>query len=240
MTEEKTHHKKNNYAVWIAASVGGLALLSLALFVAYRFSQKSSSNIILPGGTTYLGPSPKSEEKQIPTAASPAKFTVDATVDWKPQKGKIYPFSFSLPSTLPLVVFTEDATDSVAIAWGNIPPQENVLLNMEFIDKRDPNLVKESKLDYVKNWYKFFSGLKGVADVTPFTNTNGMKGYKASYINTAGTTPNTDVFFEIPNQPNLMLHLGNGVLDPGVFERILDSVKWNKETNAPSIPQITE
>ncbi len=228
MFEEKTYHKKNSAILFIAV-IAGVILACIALFITYRFSLQSSSNIILPNGTTYLGPSPKTEEKQ-PSPVSPlVKFTVDTAVDWKPQKGKIYPFSFSYPSTLPLVVFTDDATDSVAIAWGNIPPQNNLLLNMEFIDKRDPKLVKETKLDYVKNWYKFFSGLKGVANVIPFTNTNGMKGYKASYINTADSTPNVDVFFEIPNQPTLMLHMANGILETNLFDRIVDSVKWNKD-----------
>jgi hypothetical protein len=227
MFEEKTNHNKNSVILIIAVIVG-VILACISLFIAYKFSLQSSSNIILPNGTTYVGPSPTPGVKQPQPTSSPQKFKVDTTVDWKPQKGKIYPFSFSYPSTLPLVVFTDDATDSVAIAWGNIPPQQNILLNIEFIDKRDPKLVKETKLDYVKNWFKFFTGLKGVANVTPFTNTNGMKGYKAIYINTVDATPNVDVFFEIPNQPTRMLHMANGILETNLFDRIVDSVKWNK------------
>ncbi len=206
-------------------TIAGILILSVAIFAAYRYSQKQAGNIVLPGGVTYLGPSPTPSFFWEPSP-TPHRFKADAAVTWKNYTGKIYPYTFSYPSTLIVVVFPDDPTDSVALSWDNIPPQLNILLNMEFIDKRDPNLTTQPKVEYVKNWYKFFSGLKGVSKVEPFTNTNGMKGYKAYYINLADATPNIDVFFEIPGNNTTMIHLANGILDPNVFNRILDSLKW--------------
>ncbi len=210
-------------------TIAGIFILSLAIFAAYRYSQRQAGNIVLPGGVTYLGPTPTPTFFLKPSP-TPNRFKADVSVTWKNYTGKIYPYTFSYPSTLIIVVFPDDPTDSVALSWDNIPPQLNILLNMEFIDKRDPNLTTQPKVEYVKNWYKFFSGLKGVSKVEPFTNTNGMKGYKAHYINLADATPNVDVFFEIPGNNTTMIHLANGILDPIIFDRILDSVKWNTIT----------
>jgi hypothetical protein len=227
MEQEKNAASQNTTKL-IIAGVGGVIILGIAIFAAYRYSQKQAGGIALPGGTTYLGPSPTVQ----PTAV-PLKFTADATTTWNVQTGKTYPFSFSYPSTLPIVVFTNDPTDSIGIVWGNTPPQMNILANVEFIQDRDPKLVKQQKLEYVRNWYKFFSGLKGVASVQPFTNTGGMKGYKAQYVNYANTSPNLDVFFEVPNQPEIMIHMANGIIDSALFEKIIDSVKWTTPTVAP-------
>jgi len=209
------------------ATFVGVIVLGVAVYAAYRYSQKQAGNIVLPGGVTYLGPSP-SPAQQPPTA--PLRFTADSTVSWTTQSGRIYPYSFSYPSTLSLVVFPGDPTDSVAIAWGNVNPQQNLLFNMELIEQRDETYINKPKIEFVKNWYKFFSGLKGVASVKPFTNANGLKGYRASYINYADASPNVDIFFEIPGQNNLMLHAANGIVDPVIFDRIIDSVKWTPVT----------
>lgn len=218
----------------ILACVVGIALLAGALFAAYRYSQSKSSGVVLPGGTTYLGPSPSSSAQvnqqpitnNQPPLPIPTTFTAASDVPWKTQYGRLYPYQFSFPETLPLVVFMDDPMDSVAISLDNTLPQHHILLNMELIDELDPTLVTQRKLDYVSNWWKFFSGLKGVANVKPFTNASGLKGFKAHYLNTTDKTPNVDVFFEVPNKRNLMIHLANGILEPELFDRIVDSVRW--------------
>ncbi|MBM3283992.1 hypothetical protein FJY90_07180 [Candidatus Gottesmanbacteria bacterium] len=217
-------NQQSDFTKLAVATILGILILGAAVYAAYRYSQSQAGNIILPGGVTYLGPSPQATGVQPPTA--PQRFTAASDVAWNTYSSKQYPYSFSYPSTLPLVVFPGDILDSVAIAWGNIPPQTNLLINMEFIDKRDASYLPKAKIEYVKNWYKFFSGLKGVAKVEPFTNTNGLRGYKASYVNYAGTAPNTDVFFEVPGQPKYLIHMANGILDPVIFDRIVDSLKW--------------
>lgn len=225
-----------NFTKLAIATIAAVVILGGAVFATYRYSQKQMGNIVLPGGVTYLGASPTTP---VQPSTAPLRFTAASTVSWNIQTGNIYPHSFSYPSTLPLVFFPGDASDSVAIAWGNIPPQLNILLNMEFIDKRDEEYIGKPKIEFVRNWYKYFSGLKGVARVEPFTNTNGLKGYKASYINYADTSPNTDVFFEVPGSDSILIHMANGILDPVIFDRIIDSLKWTPPTKAPNTPTPT-
>ncbi|KKS97775.1 MAG: hypothetical protein UV73_C0005G0052 [Candidatus Gottesmanbacteria bacterium GW2011_GWA2_43_14] len=222
---------ENKDIVKIAVMTAGAAvILGGSLYAAYRYSLAKQGDIVLPGGTTYLGATPTG---RVQPSTPPLRFTADATVPYKEHSGAIYPFSFSFPETLPLVVFTNDPTDSVAIAWGNIPPQQNILLNMELIEIREKTMVNKPKQEYVENWWKYFSGLKNVASVVPFTNIFGLKGYKASYVNYANTAPNVDVFFEVPGRNDLMIHMANGILDAAIFDRIVDSLKWTAATPTP-------
>lgn len=227
MEDKQTQHEQPNFAVMGIATVIGIVVLGLSVYAAYRYSQTRGSGLVFPGGVTYLGPSPTPtlSPNQPPTA--PLRFTAGPDVSWLTYNGKLYPYSFSYPSTLTLVVFPGDMADSVAIAWGNLPPQQNILVNMEFIDQRDSSIVGKPKIEFVRSWYKYFSGLKGLGKIVPFTNINGVKGFKASYINYAGDSPNVDVFFDVAEDKNKMIHLANGILDPTIFDRIIDSVKWN-------------
>lgn len=230
METEKEQFDQPDFSKLVIATVVGVLLLGGAVYAAYRYSQKQAGNIVLPGGVTYLGPSPNPPTGGQPPTA-PLRFTAASDVSWLKQSGKIYPYTFSYPSTLQIVVFPDDLSDKIAIAWGNIPPEYNILLNIEFIKSRDPKYFDLPKIEYVRNWYKFFSGLKGAKKVEPFTNTNGLKGYKASYINLSDQTPNTNVFFEVPGDPNLMILLANGILDPQIFDRIVDSLSFNQTSS---------
>lgn len=235
MTEQEASPAPIDITKVAIASVVGILLLGGALYASYQYSQSKSSGVVLPAGNTYLGLSPTPQPTAPVTSApvvtmqpapTPAKFSAASDVPWKTNRGVLYPYSFSYPETLPLSVFPQDPMDSVAFSWNNIPLQQNILLNIELIDKRDPALVSQRKLDYVTNWWKFFSGLKGVDSVQPFTNTSGMRGYKARYSNLNGETPNVDVFFEVPKHPEMMIHLANGLLDPALFDRIVDTMQW--------------
>ncbi|OGG17645.1 hypothetical protein A3D78_05320 [Candidatus Gottesmanbacteria bacterium RIFCSPHIGHO2_02_FULL_39_14] len=208
-------------------TIGALLILASAFLIAYRYSQSRQGGIVLPGGVTYLGSTPTIPLALSPTpTTAPLSFTTDATTSYKEFFGAKYPYVFSYPETLPLVVFPNDPLDSVAISWGNLLPQQNILLNMEFMADRDNSDVYKTKKEFVENWWQYFSGLKGVASVQPFTNLNGLKGYKAQYINLENAAPNVDVFFEVPGRSDIMIHLANGILDQTIFDRIIDSVKW--------------
>lgn len=235
--ENEKELEQPNFTKLAIATFAGVLILGCAVYATYRYSQHKAGNIVLPGGVTYLGATPSTKPQQQPPTA-PLRFTAPADVSWVSQGGKVYPYTFSYPNTLSLVVFPNDPNDSIAISWGNLPPQTNLLFNMEFVDKRDASYVSKPKIEFVRNWWKFFSGLRGVASVESFTNTNGMKGYRAQYINYANSTPNVDIFFEIPGKSNILLHMANGILDPAIFNRIVDSVKWNSQVfyQAPTQP----
>lgn len=215
-----------NIKKMIVVTVIAIVVLGLTIYAAYLYSVRQSSNIILPGGITYLGPTTSPIVEEITKETVP-KFSAASDVAWKTWVGRIYPYEFSYPETLPLVIFPGDQTDSVAIAWNNIDPRVNILINMEFMQKRDPQMKGKPAIEFVQNWYKYFSGLQGVASIEKITTVTGLKGYKAKYINAAGQTPNTDVFYEIPAKPNMLLRLASGILSEEIFNRMADSIRWN-------------
>lgn len=216
-----------------AGIIVGTVILGGALFFAWKYSQKQGIKLTLPSGGTYTGETSGFQETNPPTA--PQRFTAPADVEWITYQGKIYPYTFSYPKTLPLANFPNDPLDAVGIAWGNLNPQFNILLDIENIEEIDPANVGNVEA-FVRNWWKRFSGLKGVLSVDKFVNTNGLKGYKAIYINQADQTPNVDIFFEVPQNPKLVIHLANGILDPLIFNRIVDSVNWLSPTPTPTSP----
>lgn len=215
---------KENIKILIGIIIGGL-ILALIVCLQYQNYQKTEGKISLALGDTYLGPE---KDKYFPSkeAEQPQenRFTATQQTPWIAYSGKIYPYTFSYPETLKLVSFPNDPSDSVAIDWEGIPVGQNIFLNIELIKDKDPSLVSKPK-EYVEGWWQYFSGLKGIHSVTDFTNSSGLKGYKAIYINQADESPNVDVFFEIPKNPGILIHLANGVLDQEVFEKIIDSLK---------------
>jgi hypothetical protein len=229
-----------NYSKVIVIALIAVGILTAITIGAYQYAKKRSGVVVLPGGTTYLGPS--TAPTQPPQPQNPGKFTADETVEWVEFKGKNQPFSFSYPKTLQLTTFPNDITESIGIGWNNVPPQNNIFFRISDINKVEPNMAKyinQPKIEYVKHWWEQYTGgLKGVKTVTAFTNSKGMVGYKAKYLNHADQTPNDDVFFEVPGRKDLMVRFGNGVLDGAVFDKIIDSFFWGTAVK-PSTAQPT-
>lgn len=218
MTE--TNFDQKEFTKLALITFGAVLILIGATYSAYRYSQNRIGNIILPGGVTYLGPSPKDEKPVNITSSTPSQkgFSADSNVSWKTQAGKKYQFSFSYPETLPLAVFQNDPDDTIAIVWEKIPAQENIFVSVE-------NIQKTEKDKFIKNWYTNSAQLTSLVNVQPFSNVNGLKGYKAVYKNKAGLEE-IHVFFETSQKPQLLLHFHQAILPSDIFSRLLDSVRW--------------
>jgi hypothetical protein len=234
-------HIPDEYKKIGLAVIGAIVILTGITVMAYRYAKGRSSTTVLPGGTTYLGPDRTTNPTAVPAAPASDKFTVDANTSWIDHHGNVFPYTISVPSTLSLVTFPKDITDSVAISWGNLLPQNNILLRVSDLNKTEPDMAKyinQPKIEYAKNWWKQWSGYKSLKSLEQFTNSKGIVGYKVKYVNTAGESPNDYVFMEIPSRPDLMVYFGNGYLDKPVFDRIVDSFAWKtssvKQTIAPT------
>lgn len=195
--------------------------MTILVLIHYSRISGRPGTLVIPAGNTYLGPNAPDQHPQPTQKSTSGKFTVASDVPWHVIRGRIYPYSFSVPTTLNLKTFDNDKYDIYAINCCGIDPGSNVLIGVDF--KADP---KESKLVYVENWWHQFGGLKSVAGIDQFTNSKGLKGYKAKYVNAAGEIPNLDVFFEVPGHPDYVIHLASGSLDTDVFSKIIDSVAW--------------
>lgn len=205
-------------------AIGGTFFILVGIvFLGYLYSRPRPGGIVLPGGVTYLGPSPSvvSRQSSVVSNTKYGKIPVAEDSAWATQTGKKYSYSFLYPSSLSLGVFPGDPFDAVTIFWGDTNPQENLLLRVETL--KDP---KKPKKDYVLDWWKDYTW-KGVADISEFTNSKGLKGYRAKYLDSSGTSPFDHVFFEVPGRPDLVLWLSGKLLEQGVFERIVDSVTWS-------------
>lgn len=217
--------------VMVTVALAAVALLTGAVFMAYRNAKDRSGTVVLPGGVTYLGEKPIATTP-VPLPTAPSVFTAGPTVAWKEFRGRIYPYRFSVPETLPLVVFPNDNSDAVGVEWGGIKPQGNILMNVTDITK-EPSLkpyIAKTRMELITNWWKQFPGLSGVATVSAFTNSAGTRGYKAVFVNKSGETPNLDVFFDVPKKPSLIVRFGSGIIDRTLFEKITDSFSWVEST----------
>lgn len=186
----------------LPAIATAFAVLCGMVILAYLYSRPREGSIVLPGGITYLGPSPT----QTP---------------WATQTGKKFSYSFLYPSSLSLGVFPDDPFDAVTIFWQDTNPQENLLLRVETIPE-----PKQPKKDYVFSWWKQYNW-KGVAGISEFTNGKGLKGYRAKYIDASGKSPYDQVFLEVPGRPELLIWLSGKMVGPAVFDKIVESVSWS-------------
>jgi hypothetical protein len=210
-----------------------IALVIAAIILRHNLAFRQKSTIVLPAGGTYLGPKDAPSEAPQPAAntvqpiTNENKFTVSADTPWVTVKGNVYPYSLQSPKTLNLVTLPgENKYDIYAISWNGQPPDQNVLIGVDNLNNTESSkqYITISKRSYVDNWYKQF-GLKGISSVTEFTNSKGLKGYRAIYINASGQTPDEDVFFEVAN-PADVIHMARNVLSDDVFNKIIDSVAW--------------
>ncbi len=240
---EETQDEKEQLTTLIkVAAVAGIGGLILIIFIViqYVFMKRTPGTIVLPNGTTYLGPSTEQNQTPPPIADSttpPAPlFTETADEDWREVRGKTYPYFFSAPESMKLVTFPNDAYDIYAIDCCNILPQSNVLVGVDNLEKNaeKKQYISSPKKVYVQEWWKQFGGLKGVGSLVEFTNSEGLKGYRAQYTNAQNQTPNEDVFFEVEGNPQYVIHLARGVMDQAVFDKIIDSVGWRKPASTPA------
>lgn len=213
----------------------GIAFLILAggVILAYQYSRPRGGAIVLPGGVTYLGPTESAQTQNSNLKTQNGKIPVSSEAAWATQTGKKYPYSFLYPTSLSLGVFPGDSTDAVTIFWGDTNPQENLLFRVENLKemKGKEGYIKKPKKDYVLDWWKDYTW-KGVADISEFTNSKGLAGYRAKYLDASGTSPFDHVFLEVPDRPELVVWLGGRLVPSAVFDRIVDSVAWDV-TSAP-------
>jgi hypothetical protein len=212
---------EEEFVPYVKIAVAGVIItgvLTLAVFFHYKQISDFSKKTEKP---------PTPTPAQSVSAGNSNEFTAASDTPWVEVKGNIYPYSFQAPATLALTAIPDNPYDIYAILWKGMPADQNVLMGVDDL-KNNPaksHYISEPKMNYVREWYKQF-GLKGVSSIDTFTDSKGLKGYKAKYFNGAGETPNTDVFFEIPNHPEYVIHFASGVLSKDVFEKMIDSVSW--------------
>lgn len=212
-----------------------IGVLLLFLVVGAFFSAKNrTGTIVLPGGITYLGPTPTKKiekSKQI----IEGKIPIPADTKWAEKKGAIFPYSFSYPESLSLGIFPNDPHDAVTIFYDGTDSNANIFFRVENLTTLKKTQYVGKTEEYANHWWKDY-GWKGVTSVSEFTNDNGLKGYRAAYINDQNKTPYDHVFFEIPASPNanqggpdrndLIIWLSGKLFSKEDFDKLVESVDW--------------
>ena len=217
MDQEYSVHYTKSVVVAVIVTI----VLTILVFLHYKSISSRPGSLVIPAGNTYLGVSP-TPATSAPTTQALARDT------WRPVHGHIYPYTFSAPATLKLVTFPQDPYDIYAIDCCGLDPGSNVLIGVDNLKNASDRAqyINMPKLNYVQNWWKQFGALNNVGSIDEFTNSKGLKGFKAKYVNAAGETPNLDVFFEVPGHPEYVIHLASGTLTSDVFARVIDSLEW--------------
>lgn len=229
MPEEPT--PPNPTPALVAAAVL-LSLLTVGVVASYRQAKTRTGTIVLPGGVTYLGPS------TTPTIRRPqvaeGKISIPDDASWALYQGKIFPYSFSYPTTLSLGVFPNDPFDGVTFFMNDTDSQQNIFFRVEDLNKipDQAKYIKQPKIEYARNWWRQYTW-SGVSGVTELTNTQGLKGYRAKYIDSTGKSPFDHVFFEVPERSELVIWLSGKLFGQAVFDRIVDSVAWQPPSPTP-------
>lgn len=212
-------------------AIGGVFLVLVAIVIlSYQYSKPRPGAVVLPGGITYLGPSPtvQTQSSNVKTQNEQQRFMAGSDVAWTTVKSKKYGYTFSIPETLTLEPFLTDEFDAYAITWNNVAKEANVLIGVEDLSKDEKRVpyVNKTKKEYVEIFWSKQYNLTGVKTMETFTNSKGLKGYKVKFQTSGGVSPFDDVFLEVPNKPNLLFHLSHAILEPKVFDKIVESVGW--------------
>lgn len=216
--------KKNLVAVNVVILVVFLLVIG---GVYYFVSSKNKGQQVFPAGVNYL--SPKGEEAKKPVLLYDFAKLAESS-DWVTYKGKVFAYSFQHPKTLAPLTFPNDKNDAVTFKVNELPPEQSLLLTVETISARDKSLVGKQE-EFVKNYWKYFSGLKGLKKIESITNEKGMKGFKANYIVKSNNAVTSDYyFFVVEGNDDILIHIGDifPTEGKGVLNRMINSLEYLK------------
>jgi len=204
-------------------------ILSLILFGAvywaYSSAKTRQGNIVLPGGITYLGPSP-TQKTERNTQNTDGKISVPQNAKWIEKKGQSYPYSFQYPENLSLGVFPNDPYDAVTVFFEGTDANANIFFRIDNLKTLGKTEYIGKPKEYAQNWWRDYAW-SGVASVSAFTTPNGLSGYRARYLTSDRLTPYDHVFLEVPMMNHLIIWMSGKLFEADIFDRIVNSVDWN-------------
>ncbi|MBI3559635.1 hypothetical protein HY087_00710, partial [Candidatus Gottesmanbacteria bacterium] len=111
MSDQMPEGQTDNFNKAIPAIGIAFFILTGIVIVGYLYSRPRGGTVVLPGGITYLGPSPTKATSDKRQAIS-EKIPIPSDAGWATQTGKKYPYSFLYPTSLSLGFFPNDPFDA--------------------------------------------------------------------------------------------------------------------------------
>lgn len=242
--EEKKHEEEApDFTKIIIGLVIAVVVLGGIVYASYSLTQKKAGGQTFPAGFNLSG-ADSPGAKQGTTIASVNcsitepnpenywayylkcdRFKTTSNSTWKDFTNKDFEndFSFSLPSDLSIAIYP----NGVGINYKELEAANNLLFSVDIGSSRSGEFKEMKGDNYVKNYWRQYSGLISLKSYEAFTNQFNVKGHKAQYLNFANESPNQEVFFEFPGDLGSYVHFASGVLDQTVFDKIIDSFKWD-------------
>ncbi len=211
-------------------SIGILVVfLGIVFFLYFWVSKKNNGGIVFPAGLNYTG----EETTPAPPVKKPvydyAALGAAPDSEWISFKSIKSQYTFKHPNLMIPLIFPGDVNDSTTFDVADVPAQFNILVLVETISNYDPKFTGKQE-EFVKNYWKFFGGLKGLQSAELFTNEKGLTGFKSVYLNKSGVSTGDNYFFIFPNDGNKIMHMSNVLPKEGetVFLRMLNSLELAK------------
>lgn len=227
--EKKEENFSMNKSSLVVTNVVILVIFLAVVGGVYFWVSNKSKNgqQVFPAGINYL--SPKGNKTTKPVLLYDFAKLAESS-DWVSYKGKLFPYSFQYPKIFTPVTYPNDKSDTVTFKVNELPPEQSLLLRVETISGRDKSLVGKPE-EFVRNYWKFFSGLKALKNITKVTNEKGLTGYKATYVVKENNTITSDFyFFVIEGNSDNLLYMGDIFPAEGkaLFNRLMNSLEYTK------------
>lgn len=218
---------ENKYAL-SALSIGILVVFLVIVGGLYWWvSKKGKGQVVFPAGLNYTG----AEATPPPQATRPTydyskMASASNWVDFTSPKGQ---YTFKFPPEMVPLIFPGDVNDTVTFDVADVPAQFNLMVIVETISNYDAKLRGKQE-DFVRNYWKFFGGLKGLNEMETYKTDKSLQGWRARYILQGDVVGSDNYFFIIPNQPDKVIHVNNIFPTDGqaVFMRLLNSLEHKK------------
>jgi len=221
MVDEKKEESKGSLSM---LSIGVLVLFLLIVGGLYWWvSKKGKGEVVFPAGLNYTGEEPTAAPQAQRPNYDYAKLADSA--DWVDFVSPKEQYTFKYPSSMVPLIFPGDPNDTVTFDVADVPAIYNIMIIAETISNYDAK-YRGKQEDFVKNYYTFFDGLKGVEEIETYKTDKGLAGWRVKFVNQDDQVGANNYFFVIPGQPDKIIHVNNVFPAEGqaVFTRLLNSL----------------
>lgn len=229
-----TSEKDSKSLLAISSIVILIVFLGLVYFL-YNRASGGNSKVVFPAGINYTGNEEQAEQQQTRPKYDWEKLA--ASSDWTSYTSTKKQYSFQYPKELQPLIVPGDPNDAVTFDVTDTPAQNNLMALVETISSYNKTYVNNGE-EFVKNYWKFFNGLKKLNEFEEYQSEKGLKGYRANYETKAGLITGDSYFFLLPESPDKILHIAN-IFPKGaetLFMRMLNTFSFD----IPTPPQPTK